>query len=95
MSKVITANELASGAVVFLGANDIWVGTLSEAVTFEDDAAAERGLERAQRGGKSAVVEPFVSTIGPDKEGRSGMTLRDQIRAYGPTVRFKPGVPAT
>ena len=94
MSKVITANELATGNVVFLGANDVWVGALADAVVFTDDAAAEQGLARAQLDGARGVVEPFASTLGPDKDGRPAMTLRDAIRAYGPTVRFKPAGPA-
>ena len=94
MSKVITANELATGSVVFLGTNDAWVGSLAEAVVFADDAAAEQGLARAQRDVERGVVEPFASTVGPDKDGRPAMSLRDTIRAYGPTVRFKPAGPA-
>ena len=93
MSKVITANDLTSGNVVFLGKDDRWVASLAEAATFADDAAAEQGLARAQRDLERGVVEPFVSTLGPDRDGRPSMTLRDTIRAYGPTVRFKPAGP--
>ena len=90
MSKVITANDLASGTVVFLGKDDAWVGSLDEAAVFDDEASVEQGLARAQRDGARGVVEPFASTVGPGKDGRPAMSLRDTIRAYGPTVQFKP-----
>ena len=94
MSKVITANDLTSGTVVFLGPDDNWVAALAEAVTFADDAAAEQGLARAQRDTERKVVEPFVSAVGADGDGRPAMSLRDRIRANGPTVRFAPADPA-
>ena len=92
MPKVVTANELTSGAVVFLGADGGWVASLAQAARFDDDAAAEQGLERAQRDAALGVVEPYLSTVGADRDERQGMSLRDAIRAFGPTVRFGPGV---
>ena len=88
MSKVVTANTLATGKVVFLGA-DGWVETMGEAHFYADDAAADVGMERAVAdAGKSLIVEPFVADAGPETDGRPKMTLRDTIRAYGPTIDF-------
>ena len=88
MSKVVTANTLATGKVVFLGA-DGWVETMDEAHLYDDDDAAEVGLERAVADAEKAlIVEPFIADSGPAKDGRPKMTLRDTIRAYGPTIDF-------
>ncbi len=91
MSKVITANLLSTGAVVFLGPDGTWVGAIDKARNYPDDHAAEEGLASARRDqARAIVVEPFVSDTGPETNGRPAMTLRDSIRAYGPTIRFRP-----
>ena len=47
------------------------------------------GSPRPQRDQERAVVvEPFIAATGERVDGRPAMTLRDTIRAYGPTVRF-------
>ena len=43
MSKVISANMLAKGNVVFLGVNGTWVESIAEAIVFADAAAAVFG----------------------------------------------------
>lgn len=96
MAKIVTANMLATGTVVFLGKADDWVHAIDDARTFVDAAAAEDGLARAERDAQAAiVVDPFVTDKIPGADGKpgitaSGMTLRDTIRAFGPTVRFLP-----
>lgn len=91
MAKIVTANTLATGHVVFMAADGSWVGMLDRALTYEDAAAAEAGLAVAlgdvQRG---LIVDPFVIEKGPDKDGRPAMTLRDTVRAFGPTIRYLP-----
>ena len=94
MAQVITANLLTTGHVVFLGADGAWVDSVDEAASFVDAKAAESGMAQAQWDLERAViVDPFLVRQGPDKNGRPGMSLRDTIRAYGPTIRFQPGKP--
>ena len=94
MPKVVTANTLDTGTVVFLGRDGAWVGAIAEAAMYEDAAAAEAGLERANAdAAKAIVVEPFVTDAGPEQDGRPKMTLRDTIRAFGPTINFMPSAP--
>ena len=94
MTAIVSANLLATGRVVFLGREGAWVASLAEATVYGDAAAAEAGLAAAQRrdGGRT-VVEPFVTGYtGANHErlpeGRPAMTLRDIIRAHGPTVGY-------
>lgn len=92
MSNVVTANALATGKVVFVGADGGWVESLDEARMFEDADAAEAALETAQGDvAKAIIVEPFVAKAGPVRDGRPTMTLRDTIRAFGPTIDFSAG----
>ena len=96
MSKVVTANDLATGAVVFLGEAGAWVACVDQAVDYADAAAAETGLALArQDADRALIVDPFVTDKGPAVDGKAKMTLRDSIRAYGPTIHFLPGAPTT
>lgn len=93
MPKIVTANMLATGSVVFL-ADCAWVRSVEQASVFADAEAAESGLAFAKRDAEKAiVVDPFVTDAGPKKDGRLAMTLRDTIRAYGPTIRSLPTDP--
>ena len=87
MAKIVTANTLAAGHVVFLAANGGWVETLALAAPYDDNAAADHALAAAPRGD---VVDPFVTERGPETDGRPAMTLRDTIRAFGPTIAYLP-----
>lgn len=92
MSKIVTANLLATGAVVFLGADETWVKDVGAALEFADAESAEGGLAVGLRDAERAiVVDPFVTEKVPAEDGKSGMTLRDTIRAFGPTIKFGPG----
>ena len=91
MSKVVTANALSTGKVVFLGADGRWVEAVGQARDYPDAAAAEEGLARAKADADRAIiVDPFVTDAGPTENGRPKMTLRDTIRAFGPTIKFMP-----
>ena len=93
MSKVITANMLATGRVVFAGTNNAWVESISEAAVFADEAAAQGALAQAQLDQERAIiVDPFVTARGSGPDDRRDMTLRETIRAYGPTISYQPHV---
>ena len=80
--KVLTANRLADGAVVYLAASG-WTERLEAAVRLEDDAASA-ALARAESQG-TAVVGPYL--VDADAAGVVGRErLRETIRATGPTV---------
>jgi hypothetical protein len=96
MSKVVTANNLQTGAVVFLSASGTWVSAVDQAADYADDAAAEDGLVIARRDARQAIiVDPFIAETNGTVDGKAKMTLRDSIRAYGPTIHFLPGAPTT
>ena len=91
MSKVISANTLATGTVVFYGENGAWVDAIADATVFDDAPTAEAGLfEAKQDEAKALVVDAFIVDRSPGADGKTKMTLRDTIRAYGPTIHFLP-----
>lgn len=91
MSKIITANMLATGSVVFLDADGEWVHSLDQAVNYPDAQTAEDGMALALRDQERAlIVDPFVVDKAAGEGSKPSMTLRDTIRAFGPTIRFRP-----
>jgi len=91
MSKVISANRLADGIVVYVAHDGSWCERLSEAKIFASKAEAEAGLLIAQSDAKqNLVVEPVVVEVTEDASGLRPVTLREAIRALGPTIDYLP-----
>ena len=91
MAKIVTANTLATGHVVFLAADGQWIEVLAAAATFDDAHEVEDALAAAQRDVvRGLIVDPFVVEKGAEVNGRPAMTLRDTIRAFGPTIAYLP-----
>jgi Protein of unknown function (DUF2849) len=91
MPKVISANRLADGIVVYAGRDGSWSERLSQAKVFASKAEAEAGLLVAQDDAKrNLVVEPVVVEVTEDASGLRAVTLREIIRARGPTIDFLP-----
>jgi len=91
MPKVISANRLADGIVVYAGRQGSWFERLGQAKIFVSKAEAEAGLLVAQSDAKrNLVVEPVVVEVTEDANGLRAVTLREAIRAQGPTIDFLP-----
>ena len=91
MPKVISANRLADEIVVYAGRDGSWSERLSQARIFASKAEAEAGLLVAQNDAKrNLVVEPVVVEVAEDAGGLRAVTLREAIRARGPTIDFLP-----
>jgi Protein of unknown function (DUF2849) len=91
MSQVISANRLTDGIVVYVGRDGAWTGQLDEAKLFASKAEAQTGLAAAQDDARrNLVVEPCLVEVADEAGGRRPLTLRELIRARGPTVDFLP-----
>jgi hypothetical protein len=91
MPKVICANRLADGIVVYADRDGSWSERLSQAKIFASKAEAEAGLLIAQNDAKrNLVVEPVEVEVAEDAGGLRAVTLREAIRARGPTIDFLP-----
>ena len=83
---VITANDTRAGSPTYLTASGTWSSVLSEAVIFEEDAPREEALARA-KADQARVADPYVIDVSRDDVGNPvAASLRERIRATGPTV---------
>jgi len=84
--KTVTAWETASGNVVWMRADQSWTQDVSEIGVFIGDAA-EAALEKAKTQ-EGAITDPYFMEVTADGEVSGRETLRETIRANGPTVPY-------
>ncbi|PHQ96041.1 MAG: sulfite reductase [Marinosulfonomonas sp.] len=85
--KVVTANDLTSGEVVYLSASDQWVLRHNEAELLIDAgyASARLGFAEAQQG---HVVGPYLAGAIAGTSGPAPVHFREVFRARGPSNLF-------
>ena len=88
-SKMITANELRDGYVVFLGPNGAWVTDINAGQQFTagPDLEAANAYAKAQHDAR-VVVEPYEIDIHMKDGVPVPEKLKERIRAKGPTVDY-------
>jgi hypothetical protein len=88
--RIITANRLIDGAVVYLAADGGWTTTMADGRVAEDDAAATlmAVAERAVAG--RLVVAPYLIDVVAEDGTVRPVRYREVIRATGPSVAFGP-----
>jgi hypothetical protein len=87
MARMIIANRLHDGAVVFLTAKEDWVRSINDGLILEDEAEQERWLATAKTHEASCrVIDPILIDVVVGENGPRPTSIREQIRAFGPTV---------
>lgn len=86
--KILTANALISGDVVYWTQSGDWVGSIQEASLIDDEAAAQ--MLRAAEANIELVGAYLVSMDAPARPV-AREKLREIIRAQGPTTRLDLG----
>ena len=86
---VISANELMSGAVVYLNNRKRWSACIAHACTFHDLETAQQIVGERQIIDSDAVVgiEPVAVEIKPGQQ-TVPLRLRDRLRLNGPSIAF-------
>lgn len=84
--KTVTAWETASGSVVWMRADGSWTQDASEIGVFTGDAA-EAALNKAKTQ-EGAITDPYFMEVTDDGKVAGRETLRETIRANGPTVPY-------
>lgn len=84
--KIVTANALLEGDVVYLTAEDGWTRRLAEAEILTDEADADLRLLLAQAR-SDEVVGAYLADIRPGKAGPEPAHFREAFRATGPSNR--------
>ncbi len=80
--KVVTANALLEGCVVYLTVDDRWSREHHDAELIEDEAHAEMRLLFAE-GQPGRVVGPYLADARPGPEGPVPVHIREILRTRG------------
>lgn len=82
--KILTANRLDNGIVVYLGENG-WGPDIDAACrALDDDTAAALEFQGKQAAARNEVADPYLIDLDDDD---TPVRWRETIRANGPTVR--------
>ncbi|WP_346900060.1 DUF2849 domain-containing protein [uncultured Roseibium sp.] len=85
--KVVTANRLLDGEVVWLGAENNWVGELTRAKALETKEDVAAAMATAQQSiADREVVEAYEVDVVSEDGCLTPKRLRERIRAGGPTI---------
>ena len=84
ISKVVTANDLRSGEVIYLRFPHGWTPELNKASVITDDDLAQAGLAFA-KGQANVVVGAYLSDVVAEIDGPKASHFRDTFRSNGPS----------
>jgi Protein of unknown function (DUF2849) len=89
MAEIVTANRLGDGIVVFLDARLRWVEPFAQAAMFADEGAKAAAMAAAKLSeARNEVVDPYWVEVVARGGGFAPKSLRESIRAHGPTIQF-------
>jgi len=89
--KLVTGNRLHDGKVIYFAGAGIWTPTIAEARLVEErDSAALLAEAQAGPPPHPAVAPTLIETT-RDGERVVPVTLRERIRAGGPTITYSGG----
>ena len=90
--QAVTANRLSDGEVVYFAVENRWVETFAEAEVADGTEAAEALLARAMPDDfETHVLEPYLFEVLEAGQFYKPASVRETIRAAGPTVRLDLG----
>ena len=82
--KVVTANDLLEGDVIYLAADDAWVRDLAQAEVLTDEAGADLRLLLAQSQ-PDRVVGAYLAEVRTGPTGIEPAHFREEFRRRGPS----------
>lgn len=82
--KVVTANDLLEGDVVYLAHDRSWTRSHGEAMLIADPGEASALLELAQ-GQADMVVGPYLADAAPGESGPEPSHFKEVFRSRGPS----------
>jgi len=84
-AKLVTANHLLTGQVIYLSRKSLWERSINDAALFADEDEANHALQRATRPGRP-VVGAYLADATRGPFGPVPVETREAIRAAGPGV---------
>lgn len=85
--KVITANALIDGDVIYLTADDQWTRELAQAEVITDEAHAQLRLIDGESQ-PNVAVGVYLADVAPGKSGPEPIHFREDFRRTGPSNYF-------
>ncbi|KIC19061.1 MULTISPECIES: DUF2849 domain-containing protein [unclassified Leisingera] len=85
--KVITANDLLEGDVIYFTAQDTWTRDLSEAELITDEADAQLRLIEAEKQ-NIKIVGAYLADAKAGPNGPEPTHFREEFRRTGPSNYF-------
>lgn len=86
--KVVTANRLTDGLVVYLDAQDDWSERIADAQVTHNGEDSARLLSLAETPAHAVrIVGPYLIDVEAEEGAPRPVSLREVIRAQGPTAR--------
>ena len=86
--RIVTANRLGDGAVVYLSADNRWTETVGCARVADDDAGLEQLMAAALRAeAEGLVVTSYEVPVTVEGGAIRPSHIKEVIRANGPTTR--------
>ncbi|MCU9849768.1 DUF2849 domain-containing protein [Defluviimonas sp. WL0024] len=82
--KVVTANALIEGDVVYLTSDDRWTREHGEAELIRDEAHAQLRLLQAEKQ-RSVIVGAYLADAKPGPNGPEPIHFREAFRTRGPS----------
>jgi len=80
--KVVTANALLEGDVIYLKSDDGWSRRLEDAEVLTDQAHADLRLLEAHAGD---IVGPYLADVALTENGPEPVHFREEFRTRGPS----------
>lgn len=85
--RMIIANRLTDGLVVFYTDAGGWSVDIADGVVIDDDAEQERLFEAAKEDEtRCLVIDPNLIDVTVDNGSPRPVEIREAIRAFGPTI---------
>ena len=83
--KVLTANHLLDGEVIYLTSRGEWTRKLQEALLIDDESMANAALAKAEQE-SDTLLDPYLADSVPDINGRPCPAhFREAYRSRGPS----------
>jgi hypothetical protein len=84
--QVFTANRLSDGVVVFLSGDERWLEAPDATGVIDTSAMETKMMAVAEAAAAAIVIDPYLITVTDENGEIRPVSLRERIRAYGPST---------
>jgi len=84
--QVFTANRLSDGVVVFLSGDERWLEAPDATGVIDASAMETKMIAVAEAAAVAIVIDPYLITVTDENGEIRPVSLRERIRAYGPST---------